>query len=186
MFLILFPLCFMAGLIQTVTGFGSGVVIMLVLPLLMPLIEASTISNSITLFLCTSLAWQYRKTINLSKRMFFAHRVKNVVINECSTDEKERYIEHNPKYGRIICRCEQVSEGEIIDCIRRKCGARSIVAVKKRVRPGMGKCQGGFCEPLVVKILAKELGISPSEVDYNEKGSPVLVCESKGVHHEKG
>ncbi len=64
MFLILFPLCFMAGLIQTVTGFGSGVVIMLVLPLLMPLIEASTISNSITLFLCTSLAWQYRKTIN--------------------------------------------------------------------------------------------------------------------------
>lgn len=126
------------------------------------------------------------KRLNLSKRMFFAHRVKNVVINECSTDEKERYIAHNPKYGRIICRCEQVSEGEIIDCIRRKCGARSVVAVKKRVRPGMGKCQGGFCEPLVVKILAKELGISPAEVDYNEKGSPILVCESKGVRHEKG
>lgn len=70
MLLILFPLCLAAGLIQTLTGFGSGVVIMLVLPLLVPLIEASTISNSITLFLCTSLAWQYRKNINLKLILF--------------------------------------------------------------------------------------------------------------------
>ena len=125
------------------------------------------------------------KRFNFSKRMFFAHRVKNVVISECSDDEKARYIAHNPKYGKMVCRCEQVSEGEIIDCIRRKCGARSVVAVKKRVRPGMGKCQGGFCEPLVVKILARELNISPLEVDYNGKDSPIFVCPSKGGQHEK-
>lgn len=122
-----------------------------------------------------------QKRFHFQKRMFFAHRVKNVVIEECSNAEKNKYIAHNPKYGKIVCRCEQVSEGEIIDCIRRKCGARSVMAVKKRVRPGMGKCQGGFCEPLVVKILAKELGISPLEVDYNSKGSSILCAESKGV-----
>ena len=120
------------------------------------------------------------KKFNFTKRMFFAHRVKNVVLTECSDEEKTRYIQHNPKYGKIVCRCEQVSEQEIIDCIRRKCGARSVVGVKKRVRPGMGKCQGGFCEPLVVQILARELGINPTEVDYNGKDSPILLNSSKG------
>lgn len=120
------------------------------------------------------------KKFTFGKRMFFAHRVKNVVLDECSDEEKAKYIAHNPKYGRIVCRCEKVSEGEIIDCIRRKCGATSVMGVKKRVRPGMGKCQGGFCEPLVVKILAKELGISPSEVDYNSKGSSILTPSNKG------
>ena len=126
------------------------------------------------------------KRFNLTKRMFFAHRAKNVVISECSDAQKALYIKQNPNYGKMVCRCEQVSEGEIVDCIRRKCGARSVVAVKKRVRPGMGKCQGGFCEPLIVKILARELKIAPTEVDYNGKGSPVLVSPSKGGHHEKG
>lgn len=120
------------------------------------------------------------KKFGFQKRMFFAHRVKNVVIDECSNEEKAKYIAHNSKYGKIVCRCEQVSEGEIVDCIRRKCGARSVMAVKKRVRPGMGRCQGGFCEPLVVKILARELGISPLEVDYNGKGTHLLVEASKG------
>ncbi|MGN1343946.1 MAG: (2Fe-2S)-binding protein, partial [Traorella sp.] len=115
-----------------------------------------------------------------SKRMFFAHRVKNVVISECSDSEKNRYIQHNPRYGKMVCRCEQVSEGEIVDCIRRKCGARSVVAVKKRVRAGMGRCQGGFCEPLIVQILARELSISPCEVNYNGKDSPILMNTDKG------
>lgn len=120
------------------------------------------------------------KRFELSKRMIFTHRVKDIVISECNNEEKARYIQNNEKYGKMVCRCEQVSEGEIVDCIRRKCGARSVVAVKKRVRPGMGKCQGGFCEPLVVKILARELGIDISEVNYNGKGSQILLCPSKG------
>lgn len=120
------------------------------------------------------------KKFKFNKKMFFAHRVKNVVLAECSDEEKLRYIQHNPKYGKIVCRCEHVSEQEIVDCIRRKCGARSVIGVKKRVRPGMGKCQGGFCEPLVVQILARELGIDPTEVDYNGKNSPILLNSSKG------
>ena len=120
------------------------------------------------------------KKFDFAKRMFFAHRVKNIVLAEFSDEKKARYIQHNPKYGKIVCRCEQVSEQEIIDCIRRNCGARSVIGVKKRVRPGMGKCQGGFCEPLVVQILARELGIDPTEVDYNGKNTPILRNSSKG------
>lgn len=120
------------------------------------------------------------KRFDLTKRMFFAHRIKNIVMSECTDEQKARYMKQNSNYGKMICRCEQVSEQEIVDCIRRKCGARSVVAVKKRVRPGMGKCQGGFCEPLIIKILARELKIDPTEVDYNSKGSPVLILPSKG------
>lgn len=116
---------------------------------------------------------------DFSKRMYFSHRQKNIEIAKCSDEEKQRYIEHNPRYGEIVCRCEQISAQEIINCIKRNCGARSVVGVKKRVRPGMGKCQGGFCEPYVVQLLAETLGISPLEVDYNQKGSHILL-EKKG------
>lgn len=120
-------------------------------------------------------------TLHPGKRMFFAHRSVNVRLDQCSDSEKQAHIQRDARFGRIVCRCEQVSEAEIVNCIHRKCGARSVMAVKKRVRPGMGKCQGGFCEPLVVKILARELNISPLEVDYNKKGSPILVSQSKAV-----
>ena len=95
-------------------------------------------------------------------------------------EEKKQYIAHNPRYGEIICRCEQVSAQEIIDCIKRSCGARSVVGVKKRVRPGMGDCQGGFCEPLVVRLLSETLKIPMEEVDYNQKGSHILYKMTKG------
>ncbi len=90
------------------------------------------------------------KTFHFQRRSILKHRQKNVVISECSEEEKQRYIDLNPRYAEIICRCEQVSAQEIIDCIKRSCGARSVMAVKKRVRPGMGGCQGAFCEPFVV------------------------------------
>ncbi len=91
-------------------------------------------------------------------------------------NEKERQakIAQNPLYGKIICRCMQVSEGEIIDAIHSPCGARSIKGVKKRVGPGFGRCQGGFCEPLVVDILARELKISPLDVVLDEPSSQIL------------
>nr|MCR4952283.1 (2Fe-2S)-binding protein [Solobacterium sp.] len=81
--------------------------------------------------------------------------------------------------GRIVCRCEQVSEGEIIDCIRRPCGATTVKGVKKRVRPGMGRCQGGFCEPLVLAILARELGKSPLEIVLDSRDSRILESENR-------
>jgi glycerol-3-phosphate dehydrogenase len=97
-----------------------------------------------------------------------------VVMSRLSDEEKAAVIKQNPEYGKIICRCEQISEGEIVDCIHATCGARSVKAVKKRVRPGMGRCQGGFCEPRVVDILARELNLSPLDVVLDSKKSRIL------------
>ena len=102
-----------------------------------------------------------------------------VVLANLSPEERTKLIAENPAYGKIICRCEQISEGEIIDCIRRPCGARSVKGVKKRVRPGMGRCQGGFCEPKVLHILARELGISPLDVVYDSEKSNILQSENR-------
>ena len=76
-----------------------------------------------------------------------------------SSEERNRLIKREPAYGRIVCRCEEISEGEIIDAIRRTPGARSLDGVMRRVRAGMGRCQGGFCSTRVMEILARELGV---------------------------
>ena len=102
-----------------------------------------------------------------------------VVMKDLNNEERQEMIRKNPAYGRIICRCEQISEGEIIDCIRAVCGARSVKGVKKRVRPGMGRCQGGFCEPRVVEILARELHITPMEVVLDSKKSEIIEKENR-------
>ena len=99
---------------------------------------------------------------------------KPVIMSELSEEEKNEMIRENPLYARIICRCENISEQEIIDCIHRPVGASSIKGVRKRVRPGMGRCQGGFCEPRVLEILARELGISPVEVVLDGPDSRIL------------
>ena len=71
-------------------------------------------------------------------------RKRPLVMAELTPEERAEKIRENPMYGRIICRCEQISEGEIVDCIHVVCGATTVKGVKKRVRPGMGRCQGGF------------------------------------------
>lgn len=100
-------------------------------------------------------------------------------MNELSEEEKAKAIRQNPMYGKIICRCEEISEGEIRDCIRRPCGATTVKGVKKRVRPGMGRCQGGFCEPKVVSILADELQCSPLDVVLDGPRSYLLKRENR-------
>lgn len=95
-------------------------------------------------------------------------------------DEKAAFIRENPAYGHIICRCETVTEGEILDAIRRNPRARSIDAVKRRVRAGMGRCQGGFCTTYVVDLLARENGVDPTAVTKFGKGSELLVGRTKG------
>ena len=82
-------------------------------------------------------------------------------------EERKKLIAERPEYGRIVCRCEQISEGEILDSIRRPLGARTLDGVKRRVRAGMGRCQGGFCSPRVTELLAAEQGISFGEVKKN-------------------
>ena len=114
------------------------------------------------------------------------YEVKNPYHNEFSKmtpDEKDAYIKDHPEYGHIVCRCEQISEGEVIACIKEELGARSIKAVKKRCRPGMGKCQGGFCQPLILEILARELNLKPEEVLYDNPGSNVVI-DYRGGHED--
>ncbi|MCD7966724.1 MAG: NAD(P)/FAD-dependent oxidoreductase, partial [Clostridiaceae bacterium] len=91
-----------------------------------------------------------------------------------SVEERAELIRQRPEYGTIICRCEGVSEGEIIDSIRRTLGAVSLDGVKRRVRQGMGRCQAGFCTPRTMEILSRELGITMEEVCKNAPGSNML------------
>lgn len=96
-----------------------------------------------------------------------------------SREEYAALIRETPAYGQIICRCEMVTEGEIIDSIRRPVGARSLDGVKRRVRAGMGRCQSGFCSPRVMEILARELGVSQSEITKCGGASRLIVGVAK-------
>lgn len=89
-------------------------------------------------------------------------------------EERAGLIAERPEYGRIVCRCENISEGEILDAIRRTPGARSMDGVKRRVRQGMGRCQAGFCTPGTMELLARELHIPMEAVVKNRPGSELL------------
>lgn len=106
-----------------------------------------------------------RKTQKVDEKKDFQETRKDIP-NIASMDQAEAaaLIAENPAYGTIICRCEKVTEGEIIDAIRRPLGARSLDGIKRRIRAGMGRCQAGFCSTKVMDILARELGIPLEEV----------------------
>lgn len=95
--------------------------------------------------------------------------------------EREAYIKKNSDYGEIICRCEEVSKGEIIDALNSPLKVATIDGIKRRVRPGMGRCQGGFCSPLVAKIIAEHEGIKIEDVLKGDEGSVVVYGDTKGV-----
>lgn len=104
---------------------------------------------------------------------------KYKVMSRLSDEEKARAIAENPHYGEMVCNCEKVSLGEIEDVLSRSLPALTIKAIKKRTRAGFGKCQGGFCQPKVLFLLAKKWGVSPLEVLYDRDGSAILDKESK-------
>lgn len=94
---------------------------------------------------------------------------------DISYDELNILIKENKAYGNMVCRCEKVTEAEIIESIKRPAGAKNLDAVKRRTRAGMGRCSGGFCTPKVVEILARELEISIYDVTKSGEGSNLLV-----------
>ena len=96
-----------------------------------------------------------------------------------SLEEKNRMIQEDSAFGRVVCRCETVTEGEIIAAIRSNPPARDLDGVKRRTRAQMGRCQGGFCMPYIMEILARELGIGYEEVVKSGKGSEIAVCRTK-------
>ncbi len=92
------------------------------------------------------------------------HRRPFIALKDMTPEQYNEMISKDPSFGRMICRCEQITEGEVLDAIHRPVGARTLKGIKKRCRPGMGRCQGGFCEPLVTEILCRELGVTPEEL----------------------
>ncbi len=107
------------------------------------------------------------------KSSYIAERKAIPKVASLSDEDREKLIKEHPEYGRIVCRCEEISEGEIAEAIKR--GATTLDGVKRRVRAGMGRCQGGFCTPRVMEILSRELGIPMERIRKNGKGSEVLV-----------
>jgi glycerol-3-phosphate dehydrogenase len=89
-------------------------------------------------------------------------------------DEKNEYIKANPPYGRIVCRCEGISEGEMRYAVKTNPPATDLDGVKRRTRAGMGRCQGGFCSPAVMKIVAEERGIGKEQVTKKGGGSYIV------------
>ena len=96
---------------------------------------------------------------------------KRIRLNELSVEQRNAYIKKHPEYGKIICNCEKVSLGEILDELHSSVPPKTIKAVKKRTRAGFGKCQGGFCGPLVLRQLSKYLKKNKSEIMLDKDGS---------------
>lgn len=110
---------------------------------------------------------------------FDPHRKGILNPQELPFAERAALVQENPSYGTVVCRCETVTEGEIIDAIHRIPGARSLDGVKRRVRAGMGRCQGGFCAPRVMEILARELRIPMDAITKSGGKSKLIVGTNK-------
>ncbi|HCW54825.1 MAG TPA: FAD/NAD(P)-binding oxidoreductase [Clostridium sp.] len=115
----------------------------------------------------------------LEKNPEFNGKREQINFMELSNSEKAELIKKNPQYGRIICRCESITEGEIVDAIHRSFGVLSLDGVKRRCRPGMGRCQGGFCGPRVQEIIAREYNIPLDDVVLEKNGSYILFGKTK-------
>ena len=101
------------------------------------------------------------------------------VLREMDDATRAEYIRKNPDYGVIVCRCEEISKGEILDALHSPICVPTVDGIKKRVRPGMGRCQGGFCSPLVTKIIAEYLGVPISEVRKSAADSLITFGRTK-------
>ena len=118
------------------------------------------------------------------KRDFVATRKGILDPKTLSTEAWNALIQKEPAYGQIICRCESVTEGEILDAIRRPLGAKSLDGVKRRTRAGMGRCQAGFCSPRVMEILSRERNVPLSSITKNGAGSELIVGVTKDKYAE--
>lgn len=136
--------------------------------------------------IAVEIAKQVLKTMHQNEKIkvlpnesFVATRKPVPEINQLSFEQREIAIKRNPSYGEIVCRCEEISKGEIIDALRRPIVVPNIDAIKRRVRPGMGRCQGGFCSPIVTKIIADECNLDLAEVTKKGTTSNLFVGYTK-------
>ena len=110
---------------------------------------------------------------------FNGTRMSDGYFKDLPIEEKNKIIERDPSYGKIVCRCERITEGEILRSLRVNPPATDIDGVKRRTRSGMGRCQGGFCQPHIAELIAKERGVTLTEVTKNGEGSNLLVGVTK-------
>ncbi len=121
-----------------------------------------------------------RDKMGLEKKENFVARRKGILNpSTLSLEERNELIKKNPAYGTIICRCESVTEGEIIDAIRRPIGAKSLDGVKRRTRAGMGRCQAGFCSPRTMEILERELKMQMEDITKSGGRSVIVTGRTK-------
>lgn len=127
------------------------------------------------------IAGMVAEKLNAAKKADFKPTRRGIVhLAELDVQQRAELIRENSLYGRIVCRCEQISEGEIVDAIHRPVGATSLDGVKRRVRAGMGRCQAGFCTPRTMEILARELNRPMESICKNAPGSELLIGRMKG------
>ena len=121
-----------------------------------------------------------RDKMGLKEKEDFISTRKGIVRPDTlSKEERNALIKENPAYGSIVCRCEMITEGEIIDAIRRPLGAKSLDGIKRRTRAGMGRCQAGFCSPRTMEILARERNMSMSDITKSGGKSRIIVGTNK-------
>lgn len=126
------------------------------------------------------VAEEIAQKLSLGKNANFVAERKGIPhFATLSDEERQKLVAENPLYGRIVCRCETVTEGEIVEAIRRKPGAVDMDGVKRRTRQGMGRCQAGFCTPRVMEILSRELGVPMTEVTKRGGNSQFVIGRTK-------
>lgn len=118
--------------------------------------------------------------LSMELKQDFAEKRQGIrLFRDMSEEERERTISENPLYGKIVCRCETVTEGEIMAAIHSRIPARSVDAVKRRLRAGMGRCQGGFCGSRLLEILSRELHLPVEKICKNQTGSYMVYGEAR-------
>lgn len=117
--------------------------------------------------------------LNAELKKDFKNTRKQINFMELSNEEKAELIKKDSRYGKIICRCESITEGEIVDSINRSFGKISLDGVKRRCRPGSGRCQGGFCGPRVQEIIARELNVPMEDIVQESDGAYILIGRTK-------
>jgi glycerol-3-phosphate dehydrogenase len=126
-----------------------------------------------------------KQGLNLVKKLHFDPSRKSIPkVRELSDVQKKKLIAKDKRYGHIVCRCEHVTEGEIVEAIRR--GATTLDGIKYRTRAGMGRCQASFCGPRVLKILSRELNLPVTKIAKNGKGSEIVKFKTKQLLMDKG
>lgn len=123
---------------------------------------------------------ELKKVRNIERnREFQPIRKARPILHQLSMEARNQLIKENPDYGEIICRCEEISKGEILDALDSPICVPTVDGIKKRVRPGMGRCQGGFCMPLVMKIIAEYLQVPEEEVTKAGAGTEIILGDTK-------